>query len=65
MASVSPGSMVSDGEIACLKAEHGQLEKRLAELESHLSLTPVEQVERAALKKQKLRIKDRLSLLGG
>ena len=57
-------SAAPETEIKQLKAEHGQLEKRLAELERHLSLTPGEQLERAQLKKQKLRIKDRLSYLG-
>jgi hypothetical protein len=35
----------------------------LAELDRHLSLTPEEQVERAQLKKEKLRTKDRLVAL--
>jgi uncharacterized protein YdcH (DUF465 family) len=47
-----------------LKERHGELERRLAELERHLSLTPDEQVERSRLKKEKLRTKDQLQRLG-
>jgi uncharacterized protein YdcH (DUF465 family) len=47
-----------------LKERHDELEKRLAELERHLSLTPDEQVERSRLKKEKLRTKDELTRLG-
>ena len=47
-----------------LKQRHDELEKRLAELERHLSLTPDEQVERSQLKKEKLRTKDELQRLG-
>jgi uncharacterized protein YdcH (DUF465 family) len=43
-----------------LKARHDEIEKRLSELERHLSLTPAEQIERSQLKKEKLRAKDRL-----
>lgn len=43
-----------------LRAEHRALEARLAELESHLSLTPAEQVERAEIKKLKLLKKDQI-----
>jgi uncharacterized protein YdcH (DUF465 family) len=50
-------------EMVQLKERHGQIERRLAELDRHLSLTPAEQVERAQLKKEKLRAKDRLVLL--
>ena len=46
-----------------LKERHGELERRLAELERHLSLTPDEQVERSRLKKEKLRTKDELQRL--
>ena len=46
-----------------LKERHGEIEKRLAELDRHLSLTPDEQVERVQLKKEKLRAKDRLAAL--
>jgi uncharacterized protein YdcH (DUF465 family) len=44
-----------------LKARRDEIEKRLSELERHLSLTPNEQVERSDLKKEKLRTKDRLT----
>jgi uncharacterized protein YdcH (DUF465 family) len=47
-----------------LKQRHGELERRLAQLERHLSLTPDEQVERSRLKKEKLRTKDELQRLG-
>jgi uncharacterized protein YdcH (DUF465 family) len=50
-------------EMVRLKERHGEIEKRLAELDRHLSLTPDEQVERAQLKKEKLRTKDRLVAL--
>ncbi|HET6279998.1 MAG TPA: YdcH family protein [Polyangia bacterium] len=50
-------------EMVQLKERHGEIERRLAELDRHLSLTPAEQVERAQLKKEKLRAKDRLVLL--
>jgi uncharacterized protein YdcH (DUF465 family) len=56
----------SDGEgseAARLKARHDEIEKRLSELERHLSLTPDEQIERSQLKKEKLRAKDRLAQL--
>jgi uncharacterized protein YdcH (DUF465 family) len=48
-----------------LREQHGELERRLAELERHLSLTPDEQIERSRLKKEKLRMKDQLTRLGG
>jgi uncharacterized protein YdcH (DUF465 family) len=50
-------------EMSKLKARRDEIEKRLSELERHLSLTPDEQVERSQLKKEKLRTKDRLTLL--
>jgi uncharacterized protein YdcH (DUF465 family) len=50
-------------EMVRLKERHGEIERRLAELDRHLSLTPDEQVERAQLKKEKLRTKDRLVVL--
>jgi uncharacterized protein YdcH (DUF465 family) len=50
-------------EVARLKARHDAIEKRLSELERHLSLTPDEQIERSQLKKEKLRAKDRLAQL--
>jgi uncharacterized protein YdcH (DUF465 family) len=51
------------GEVNRLRARHDEIEKRLSELERHLSLTPDEQVERSQLKKEKLRAKDRLAQL--
>ena len=50
-------------EMVKLRERHGEIERRLAELDRHLSLTPDEQIERSQLKKEKLRTKDRLSLL--
>ena len=50
-------------EAAILRARHDEIEKRLTELERHLSLTPDEQIERSQLKKEKLRAKDRLAQL--
>jgi uncharacterized protein YdcH (DUF465 family) len=47
-----------------LQQRHEELEKRLAELERHLSLSPDEQIERIRLKKEKLRTKDELHRLG-
>jgi hypothetical protein len=47
-----------------LRERHGELERRLAELERHLSLTPDEQIERSQLKKEKLRTKDAIQRLG-
>src|SRR5436189_179398 len=50
-------------EMIRLKARHRDIERRLAELERHLSLTTDEQVERARLKKEKLWSKDRMTAL--
>jgi uncharacterized protein YdcH (DUF465 family) len=50
-------------EITRLRGRHDEIEKRLSELERHLSLTPDEQIERSQLKKEKLRAKDRLTQL--
>jgi uncharacterized protein YdcH (DUF465 family) len=50
-------------EMASLKERHTEIERRLAELERHLSLTSDEQVERVHLKKEKLRSKDRIAIL--
>jgi uncharacterized protein YdcH (DUF465 family) len=50
-------------EVERLRARHDEIEKRLSELERHLSLTPDEQIERSQLKKEKLRAKDRIAWL--
>ncbi len=50
-------------KLQILKIEHLALDKRLVELESHLSMTTKEQLEAARLKKQKLRKKDEMSLI--
>jgi uncharacterized protein YdcH (DUF465 family) len=59
------GSAASDveTEILRLKVRHIEIEKRLTELEHHLSLTSDEQLERARLKKEKLWSKDRMAIL--
>jgi uncharacterized protein YdcH (DUF465 family) len=43
-----------------LERRHEELERRLAALDRHLSLTSDEQIERVRLKKEKLWVKDRL-----
>lgn len=50
-------------EMTRLRDRHSEIERRLVELERHISLTPDEQLERARLKKEKLRSKDRLAIL--
>jgi hypothetical protein len=50
-------------EMVRLRERHGEIERRLAELDRHLSLTPDEQIERSRLKKEKLVTKDRLAAL--
>ena len=50
-------------EMERLRTRHDEIEKRLLELERHLSLTPDEQIERSQLKKEKLRIKDRMEAI--
>ncbi len=52
-------------EIEGLRERHGKLEGEIAALERRRALTPAEQIQRARLKKEKLRIKDRLLTLGG
>ena len=49
--------------MAQLKERHTVIERLLAELERHLSLTSDEQLERVQLKKEKLRSKDRIAIL--
>ena len=56
--------VTADQERAGLEQLHEDLERRLADLDRHLSLTTEEQVERVRLKKEKLRVKDRLQQLG-
>ena len=47
-----------------LRSEHRRADQRLRELDSHLWLSPDEQVELARLKKRKLLLKDRMRQLG-
>lgn len=54
----------TDSERAGLERQHEELERRLADLNRHLSLTSEEQLERSRLKKRKLWVKDRLQQLG-
>jgi uncharacterized protein YdcH (DUF465 family) len=56
--------VTAEQERAGLEQRHEELERRLAEIDRHVSLTADEQVERTRLKKEKLRVKDRLQLLG-
>jgi hypothetical protein len=49
--------------ITQLRAEHLELEKRLAELNSHISLTPEELVEKKRIQKLKLAKKDAIQAL--
>ena len=62
---IDDGSASSDveTEILRLKVRHTEIEKRLSELDHHLSLTSDEQLERARLKKEKLWSKDRMTVL--
>jgi uncharacterized protein YdcH (DUF465 family) len=53
----------AEQEMVRLKELHTEIERRLSELERHISLTPDEQLERAQLKKEKLRSKDRIAIL--
>jgi uncharacterized protein YdcH (DUF465 family) len=50
-------------ELEQLAFQHRRLDARLKELDKHLSLTPLEQVEYSRLKKEKLRAKDRIHFL--
>ena len=47
-------------QISQLADEHRALKARIRELDKHISLTSAERVERAQLKKMKLRTKERL-----
>jgi uncharacterized protein YdcH (DUF465 family) len=58
-----PDAQASPEELDGLRQRHQDLEKRLATLDRHLSLTAAEQAERARLKKEKLHLKDRIVLL--
>jgi hypothetical protein len=58
-----PGNEASSDRRA-LQNQHHELERQLAALDRHLSLTPDEQVELRRLKKQKLLVKDQLLRLG-
>lgn len=48
------------GEIEQLRAAHAELEAKLNELNSHVYLTPAEQLEEHRIKKLKLQKKDRI-----
>jgi hypothetical protein len=50
-------------EVQALTSQHQDLERRLHDLDRHLALGAEEQLERTRLKKEKLRVKDRLALL--
>ncbi len=53
----------AETEMVLLKERHTEIERRLSDLERHISLTPDEHLERARLKKEKLRSKDRIAIL--
>jgi hypothetical protein len=46
-----------------LRAEHSDLERKLEELNSHIYLTPEEQIERKRIQKLKLLKKDQIQML--
>ncbi|MGD8863060.1 MAG: YdcH family protein [Myxococcales bacterium] len=50
-------------QIDHLERKHRELSQRVEELDSHMHLTPSEQVQVATLKKRKLAAKDELSHL--
>jgi uncharacterized protein YdcH (DUF465 family) len=52
--------MASDHEYRELSMRHHELDERLHELSSRHFLTEPEQVEESQIKKQKLRLKDRM-----
>lgn len=52
--------MASDHEYRDLSTRHHELDERLHELSSRHFLSEPEQVEESQLKKQKLRLKDRM-----
>jgi uncharacterized protein YdcH (DUF465 family) len=64
MEKIAQERVIAGGELERLQTLHRELERRLSELERHLSLTPDEQLERSRLKKEKLRTKDELLRLG-
>ncbi len=51
-------------EASSLKKRHHDLQRQIAAIDRHLAPSPAEHLERARLKKEKLRIKDRLLTLG-
>lgn len=51
-------------EMVGLERQHAELEGRLDELDGHVYLTPDEQLERKQIQKMKLRLKDRIRVLG-
>jgi hypothetical protein len=53
----------AQAQLAQLKAEHNELERRLAELNSHLSLTTEELLEKKQIQKLKLAKKDQIQAL--
>lgn len=59
----SQADVTVEAEMERLKERHTEIERRLAQLDRHLSLTSDEQLERVQLKKEKLRSKDRIALL--
>jgi uncharacterized protein len=58
-----PQSAELQFRLNAIESHHRELDERLRELGRHAYLTPAEQREIAALKKQKLRAKDELAAL--
>ena len=52
-----------EGNVDQLRAEHLDLERKLEELNSHIYLTPEEQIERKRIQKLKLLKKDQIHML--
>lgn len=48
-------------DLDALKRRHQELDRRLSELDKQVTLTSMEQGERARIKKEKLLVKDRIA----
>jgi hypothetical protein len=59
-AAAADDGLVGADEMGELMARHQDLERQLAALDRHLALSAEEQLQRTRLKKEKLRLKDRL-----
>jgi uncharacterized protein YdcH (DUF465 family) len=54
---------MAENDLERLQKEHRELDEKIHEIESHLHLTPEEEVELPRLKKLKLAKKDQILLL--